>query len=249
MERYLFYKDSDVLFLHGDCLEIIPILSRYKISMVLVDPPYGKTPALWDKIIDFNLMWEKLNAVILPQAPILVFGIEPFSSLLRLSNLKNYKYDWIWDTVNKITNHLNAKKQPMRRHENISVFYSKQCCYNPIMREGTYISRKTKALQSKSFGKVTRPDVGRKAEGLNPVSILEFPSHKTNNRFHQCEKPVPLLEYFIETYSLPNDIILDFTIGSGSTAVAAKNLGRRCVGIDTDIKSLEIAKKRVLGEL
>ncbi len=156
-----------------------------------------------------------------------------------------FKYDWFWDKVNGIRNHLNAKKQPMRKMEIISVFYKKQPSYNPQMREGSYRSRKTQPGQSDGFGKVTGLDYGRDVKQLYPLDLLQIKSHDPNNSVHPTQKPVALLEYLIKTYTLENETVLDFTMGSGSAGVAAKNLSRKFIGIEKDEKYFNIAKERI----
>lgn len=233
--------------IHGDCLVEMSNIADKSVDMILCDLPYGTTACKWDVVIPFEPLWGHYKRVIKENGAIVLFGSEPFSSHLRMSNLKMYKYDWVWDTVNKITNHLNAKKQPMRKHENISVFYDKQSTYSPIMRtnEESYVSRKTKCLQSEVFGKVTKTDVGRIITEKFPVSILLFKGAETNRRLHPTQKPVSLLEYLIKTYTSENEIVLDNCMGSGSTGVACKNLSRKFIGIEKELKYFEIAKKRI----
>jgi DNA modification methylase len=233
--------------MHGDCLELMKTIPDKSIDMVLTDPPYGTTACKWDNVIPFEPMWIELKRITKDNAAIVLFGSEPFSSHLRLSNLKMFKYDWIWDTGNKITNFMNAKKQPMRNHENISVFYRKQPQYNRQMRDGAYTTRKTKIRQSDAYGDMSglSEDFGRKVDALNPISIIRFNGALTNSRLHPTQKPVPLLEYLIKTYTLENETVLDFTMGSGSTGVASKNLNRNFIGIEKDDLYFEIATKRI----
>lgn len=236
--------------MHGDCLELMKDIPDNYVDMVLCDPPYGKTPAKWDKVIDSELMWVQIKRVIKDNGAICIFGIEPFSSMLRMSNIKYYKYDWVWDTVNKITNHLNAKIQPMRKHEIISVFYKKQPLFVPQLREGKYTTRKTKSNQSDVFGFVNGIDKGRNVDGLNPVSLISFEGRNSDKKkqFHPTQKPVPLMEYMINTYTNENEIVLDFAMGGGSTGVACKNLNRRFIGIEKDENYFKIAKERINRE-
>jgi len=232
--------------LHGDCLEIMQTLEDESIDMVLTDPPYGTTACKWDSVIPFAPMWAHLKRIIKPDGAICLFGTEPFSSALRMSNIKMFKYDWIWDTGNKVTNWLNAKKQPMRRHEVVSVFYDKQTMFSQIKREGSYTTRKTKVIQHETHGKVTGVDFGRKVDGLSPCSVLRFDG-KFSGKVHPTQKPVPLLEYLIKTYTVEGDICLDFTMGSGSTGVACQNLNRKFIDIEKDEKYFKIAEERIYG--
>ena len=149
--------------------------------------------------------------------------------------------------VNGIRNHLNAKKQPMRVKEDVVVFYSKQPTYNPQMREGSYVSRKTTTGQSETFGKVSGTDSGRKVNGLYPIDILSINSHDPNNSYHPTQKPIALMEYLIKTYTDENETVLDFTMG-GSTGVSCKNLKRKFIGIELDKKYFNIAKERIENE-
>lgn len=228
----------------GDCLEKMKEIPDKSIDLVLTDPPYGTTACKWDSVIPFEPMWKELKRIRKDNAAIVLFGSEPFSSHLRMSNIKEFKYDWIWLTGNKITNWLNAKKQPMRGHEIISVFYKEQSTFIPQKRSGKYVSRKTKVIQHDTVGKMISTDFGRVVDGLNPISAISFDG-KFGGKKHPTQKPVLLLEYLIKTYTLEGETILDFTMGSGSTGVACKNLNRNFIGIEKDPTYFEIAKKRI----
>jgi DNA modification methylase len=244
--------------LKGDCLELMKTIDSGSIDAIITDPPYGTTACKWDSVIDFDLMWEQLNRIIKPNGAIVLFGSEPFSSALRMSNIKNYKYDWIWDKING-SNFLNAKRQPLRSSENISVFYKKQCTYNPqlIDREKKNI-RDPKKEYGSGKGTVygnTKPNFmfnqGReipltKGYPKNMISInnKEKETHPSKV-LHPTQKPVTLMEYLIKTYTNENETVLDFTMGSGSTGVAAKNTNRNFIGIEKDDNYFEIAKKRI----
>jgi DNA modification methylase len=232
--------------LHGDCLELMKSIPNKSVDMVLTDPPYGTTQCNWDSTIPFDLMWGQIIRVTKEHGAICLFGSEPFSSHLRLSNLKMYKYDWVWDKVNKFTGALNANKMPMLDYELISVFYKKQPLYNKQLREGTYKTRHggNRNTESTNFVKPLE-DYGREVVGLNPKRIISFPSHSTKDILHPTQKPTSILEYLIKTYTNENETVLDFTMGSGSTGVACKNLNRNFIGIEKDEKYFEIAKKRI----
>ena len=230
--------------LNGDCLELMQNIPDKSIDMILTDPPYGITACKWDSVIPFSPMWEQLNRIIKDNGAIILFGSEPFSSALRMSNIKNYKYDWIWDK--KITTgFLNAKKQPLRRIENIIVFYKKQCCYYPIMRKG--VKRVKSAKEYHSLDKIygTYKATTKINDENYPTSILEFSNADRTGKLHPTQKPVPLLEYLIKTYTLENETVLDFTMGSGSTGVACVNTNREFIGIEIDDKYFSIAKDRI----
>jgi len=205
-------------------------------------------------VIDFELMWLELNRIIKPNGAIVLFGSEPFSSVLRVSNIKNYKYDWIWDK-NKPTGMLNAKRQPLRRFENVMVFYKKQCTYNPqkTINPNGPEKRSLYAYNRENEGGETTGQIKQggvssdyEADKLLPVNIQVF--KKPNKPKHPTQKPVLLMEYLIKTYTNENETVLDFTMGSGSTGVAAKNLNRDFIGIEMDDEYFNIATDRINNE-
>jgi len=228
--------------IQGDCLEEMNNIHNGSIDLVLADPPYGTTACKWDSVIPFEPMWEQLKRVIKPNGAIVLFGSEPFSSALRMSNIKNYKYDWVWDKV-KPGNIFNSKRSPLIQHELISVFGNK-IKYNPIKTDLEKI-RITK-IYSKSKTQVS-PKYGDKRilKGKFPKTILKFSNANQKNRLHPTQKPVALMEYLIKTYTNENETVLDFTMGSGTTGVACKNLNRDFIGIELDEEYFEIAKKRI----
>ena len=234
--------------MQGNCLELLKTIPDGSVDMVLTDPPYGTTACKWDTVIPFEPMWAELKRVIKPNGAIVLFGSEPFSSLLRCSNLKMFKYDWVWEK-SKATGFLNSKKQPLRAHEIISVFYSKQPTYNPQMINGESYNKGVRKEQTENdvYGRFNQVEV--KSDGLRfPRSVQYFKTAESEGGFHKTQKPVPLLEYLIKTYTQENETVLDFTMGSGSTGVAAKNLNRKFIGIELDEKYFEIAKTRI-GEI
>lgn len=190
-------------------------------------------------------MWACIDKVTNKNTCIALFGSEPFSSQLRMSNIKNYKYDWIWDKI-KGTGFLNAKKQPMRNHEIISIFYGKQCIYNPQKTYGHQkkTSFKAKHLQTDVYGAVNNDYLYESTERY-PRSIQEFSTDTQNSSLHPTQKPVALLEYLIKTYTNENDIVLDFAMGSGSTGVACINTNRRFIGIELNKTYFDIACNRI----
>ena len=238
----------------GDCLEVMKTIKDNSIDAIITDPPYGTTACKWDSVIDFELMWEQLNRIIKPNGAIVLFGSEPFSSALRMSNIKNFKYDWIWDK--KVSSgFLNAKKQPLKRIENIIIFYKKQPTYNPQFEKRTESEIKTfKAKQSCNGGGTENYNKynlikTKEAENKYPVNII-FKNSKEKecnfkNRKHPTQKPVALMEYLIKTYTNENETVLDFTMGSGTTGVACKNLNRKFIGIEMDDNYFKIAEKRI----
>ena len=226
-----------IKLIKGDCLEKMQDIESGSIDMILTDPPYGTTACKWDSVIDFDLMWEQLNRIIKPNGAIVLFGSEPFSSALRMSNIKNYKYDWIWKKSN-IMGFLNAKKRPLKEVENVMVFNSK--VYNP---QGLKINTKGKNRRGK------QTEVTGKYKPVNLSTHTNYPRtiqpFKNERGFHPTQKPVALMEYLIKTYTNEGETVLDFTMGSGSTGVAAKNLNRDFIGIELDDKYFEIAESRI----
>lgn len=234
--------------IQGDCLEVMKSIPDGSIDAIITDPPYGTTACKWDSVIPFEPMWEQLNRIIKPNGAIVLFGSEPFSSALRMSNIKNYKYDWIWNKINKFTGFQIVSKRPMKDHEIISVFYLSQCTYNKQLRDGGYKTRVTVDRSSETIPiKNEKKDVGRIIEGLNPKMIIDIKGQNTlkSKQFHPTQKPVTLMEYLIKTYTNEKETVLDFTMGSGSTGVACKNLNRNFIGIEQDEKYFNIAKDRI----
>ena len=235
----------------GDCLEVMKTIKDNSIDAIITDPPYGTTACKWDSVIDFDLMWEQLNRIIKPNGAIVLFGSEPFSSALRMSNIKNYKYDWIWQKTQP-TGFLNAKKMPLKQFEIISVFYKKLPTYNPQLTDKKpenirKLSENIKAKESENYGKYKRSDDFRSIpiDKTYPRDVLNFKNSNIKKKIHPTQKPIALMEYLIKTYTNENESVLDFTMGSGSTGVAAKNLNRSFIGIEQDEKYFEIAKQRI----
>jgi len=229
--------------IQGNCLTEMQNIESGSVDAIITDPPYGTTACKWDSVIDFDLMWEQLNRIIKPNGAIVLFGSEPFSSALRMSNIKNYKYDWIWDK-NRISNPAHAKRQPLKHSENISVFNSHS--YFP---QGLQPCTK-KLGGNKSSNKgvaVANKKADYKQEWTNyPRHILNIKADNYGkNCFHPTQKPVSLMEYLIKTYTNENELVLDFTMGSGTTGVAAKNLNRSFIGIEQDPNYFKIAEERI----
>ena len=240
--------------INGDCLEEMDklIAQGVKVDAIITDPPYGTTACKWDSIIPFDEMWERLNKLIKPNGAIVLFGSEPFSSALRMSNIKNYKYDWVWDKKLS-TGFLNVEIMPLKRHELISVFgldnmrnmeYNKQMQRRITIRDNKPTGRDISNGDGKStYGK--HHSVGGEYDSRSPTSIIEISNADRNNRVHPTQKPVKLMEYLIKTYTNENETVLDFTAGSFSTGVAAVNTNRNFIGIELDKKYFDIGVKRV----
>lgn len=239
---------SEYKLYNGDCLEVMDKLIEegVKVDAIITDPPYGTTACKWDSVIPFDKMWERLNKLIKPNGVIVLFGSEPFSSNLRKSNIKNYKYDLIW-VKNNAGNFQLAKKQFLKYHENISIFYKKQPTYNPqgLIKLENPITQSNKGKAGK-LGHLSseKKRATYKQEYTNyPKSILKF--NRPSKPLHPTQKPVPLLEYLIKTYTNEGDLVLDFTMGSGSTGVAALNTNRRFIGIELDKNYYDISENRL----
>jgi len=239
----------------GDCLELLKDIPDGSIDFICTDPPYGTTQCRWDNVIPFEPMWLELKRIIKPNGAIALFGSEPFSSHLRLSNLKQFKYDWVWHK-NKAGNISAAKYQPMKYHEVINVFCEGRHPYYKQMIPRSESGKKRvdsggvvragfkEGLNSRNID--TTYDFSKYDKDLkNPSSVLKY--NRPTGIKHPTAKPVALLEYLIKTYTLENETVLDFTMGSGSCGVAAKNLNRNFIGIELDKDYFEIAKERIDG--
>ena len=236
---------SKIDLYNGDCLEIMKNISDKSVDMILCDLPYGTTACKWDTVIPFEPLWEQYNRIIKYNGAIVLFGSEPFSSALRMSNIKNFKYDWIWDKVNRYTGYGSCKYAPLKRYEIVSVFYKSKPTYNPQMMQGKPY-KKTGDYSSKIYGTDKIKKHGKNNGERYPFNILQYKGDDKKNGFlHPTQKPVALLEYLIRTYTNEGETVLDFTMGSGSTGVACVNTNRRFIGIELDDKYFEIAKQRI----
>jgi site-specific DNA-methyltransferase (adenine-specific) len=228
----------------GDCLERMKEIESGSVDMILTDPPYGTTACKWDSIIPLEPMWGQLKRIIKPNGAIVMTASQPFTSILTCSNLPMFRYDWVYDKPAG-TGFFNAKKMPLRNHESILVFYSRLPTYNPQKTQGH--KRKTavkKVVYSECYGKAFKKTSYDSTERY-PRSIQRFNSEKQKSNLHPTQKPAALMEYLIKTYTNENETVLDFTMGSGSTGVAAKNLNRKFIGIELDEGYFEIAKERI----
>ena len=245
-------ENKDYELWNGDCLELMKSIPDKSIDMILCDLPYGNTACKWDSIISFDELWQHYNRIIKDEGVICLFGSEPFSSKLRLSNFEMYKYDWIWKK-NKASNFINCKYQPLKSYENICVFSKMACTYSPkgnmkYFPQGIIVLDKPKKQRrtGKKQGEIyhSNPNVETVQTVSNyPNSIIEFNMEVKN--IHPTQKPVDLLEYLIKTYTQDGEVILDNCMGSGSTGVAALNLHRKFIGMELDEKYFNIAKERI----
>lgn len=247
--------------INWECLEEMDELIEQwiKVDAIIADIPYWTTACKWDSIIPFEPMWERLNKLIKPNWAIVLFGSEPFSSALRMSNIKNYKYDWVW-LKNSGGWFATAKKRPLKFHELVHLFYNKQCTYNPQWWEYSDSTKKRfkdweKVNRSKQLLKSTNKiqnwlsfeweqwmEIKR---GSYPKSFQKFNNDANNKRIHPTQKPVALMEYLIKTYTNEWETVLDFTMGSWSTGVWAVNTNRKFIWIELDEDYFNIWKERL----
>ena len=237
----------------GDCLEVMKSIPDKSIDAIITDPPYGTTACKWDSVIHLDKMWEQLNRIIKHNGAIVLFSAQPFTTSLISSNYKYYKYNWTWDKKSA-TGGQFSRKQPMRRLEDICIFYKNQCTYNPQLEnkekkyiryiKNDYLNNTEHIKDTKNFSpnSKTRTIPENKKYPSNLISISSG-SHKT--KIHPTQKPVALIEYLIKTYTNENETVLDFTMGSGTTGVACKNLNRKFIGIEIDDKYFSIAENRI----
>jgi DNA modification methylase len=229
----------------GDCLEVMPKIPDKSVDMILCDLPYGTTACKWDVVIPFDKLWEQYKRIIKSNGAIVLFGSEPFSSYLRLSNIKQYKYDWYWHR-DRASNHMNAKKQPMRNIETISVFNCSQ--YNPIMEywgDPSHSVGKAKGKVSKcaTTGNFNQMTGNTEINIKYPRTLRYFAI--PHPRIHPTEKPVALFEYLIKTYTNEGELVLDNCAGSGTTAEACLRTNRNYILIEKEHKYVDIARERI----
>ena len=251
-------KEDNLWLMKGDCLERMKEIPDGSVDLILTDPPYGTTACKWDSVIPLEPMWNELKRIIKPNGATLLFGSEPFSSNLRVSNMLEYKYDWIWDKK-RVSNPMMAKKMPLKNYENIAVFYRKQPTYNPqptkkntgkgFSNKGHGETHETETTGScKLITRRDYPDVGYPKMLLTEIKVI---NNLTTDKagLHPTQKPVALMEYLIKTYTNEGETVLDFTMGSGTTGAACVNTKRNFIGIERDDKYFDISVKRIRGEL
>jgi len=237
-----------------DCLEWMKRIPDGSIDCIITDPPYWTTACKWDSVIPFEPMWEQLKRVIKPNGAIVLFGSEPFSSALRMSNIKQYKYDWIWET-HKWKNPMLAKIQPMKKHETISIFWEWKIKYFPQMEKWTPYKLRWEHNKIKEHNIYAPWKAVWYAKDFDsskryPTSVLKFANHNQKaNSFHPTQKPVALIEYLIKTYTNEWETVLDFTIWSWTTAIACINTNRNYIGFELDKWYFDIANERIAWKL
>ena len=242
------YKDESMWLMQGDCLERMKEIPSGSVDLVLTDPPYGTTACKWDSIIPLEPMWEQLKRIIKPNGAIVMTASQPFTTTLISSNMKMFKYCWVWNKVLP-RGHLNAKKMPLRVFEDVAVFYSKPCTYNPQKTFG----HKRKVARTKYnkegdgsqvYGKESR-DTFYDSDERYPTGIIEISTANQHGKVHPTQKPVALMEYLIKTYTNEGETVLDFTAGSFTTGVACVNLNRKGIMIEKDLHYFEVGSERV----
>jgi len=239
---------------HGDCLEVLPTLAAQSVDAVICDPPYGTTACKWDSVIPFAPMWAEIKRVLRPRGACVLFGSQPFTSALVMSNPGWYRHSWVWDKK-RVTGGANADIAPMKAHEDVIVFGKASPKYAPQMGswENITLTRIKPALTKKSdsFSHANHYSPGREeklARGRYPDTVLRIPalgSWDAERTGHPTQKPLALLEYLVKTYTDEGDTVLDFTMGSGTTGHACMNLGRRFIGIERDAAYFAIAERRI----
>ena len=248
-----YYETDNGILYKGDCLDIMSKFPKSSINCIITDPPYGTTQNKIDVSISFEDMWKNIKYIRLNNTPIVLFGQSKFFFKLCLSNEREFKYDLVWNKK-LVSGFLNAKRIPLRQHEHIAIFYKKAGKYNPQMWEGKPLHSKGKSYKNKehknqNYGNFKQTEDIRVGETLKyPRSIIKFQKPHPSKAKHPTQKPLRLLEYLIKTYSNENNIILDFTCGSGTTLVACKKLNRKWIGIELNKDYCEITKQRIIKE-
>lgn len=239
----------------ADCFDILPKIESSSVDLILADLPYNTTKAHWDKALDLESLWIQYKRIIKPNGAILLFAQSPFDKILGCSNLEMLKYEWIWEKT-QATGFLNAKKMPLKAHENILVFYKKPPVYNPQKTQGhnpmhSYTKRPEVQNKTELYGEMKGTISGGGDTDRFPRSVLKFPSdkqkNKSNGTIHPTQKPLMLCEYFIKTYTNEGDLVLDNVAGSGTTGLACKNLNRDFIMIEKEEKWVNVIEKRIPG--
>ena len=234
----------------GDCLELMKQIEDESIDLVLADPPFGVTANQWDSVIPLAPLFEQYQRIIKPHGAVLLFGLGMFGAQLIMNAPKKmpYRYDWVWQKTAPV-GFLNAKKMPLRAHENVYVFYKHLPTYHPQMRLGfkPYEKRDNHDYVSSNYGLI-RGGIKRQSPGKRfPIDVIKFNNGNHSNMVHPTQKPVDLLQYLIKTYTNEGMTVLDNTMGSGSTGVAAVSLNRNFIGMELDKDYFKIAQERILG--
>jgi DNA modification methylase len=231
---------GDAVLYLGDCMEILPKLEP--VNMILADLPYGTTRNKWDSVLPLQELWTEYER--LCDGAIVLTAQTPFDKVLGASRLDLLRYEWIWEKAQP-TGHLNAKKAPMKAHENVLVFYDRVPTYNPQKTTGHLRKTATRIGASSNYGAQSAEPVTYDSTDRYPRSVIQFPTDKQRGAFHPTQKPVALMHYLIATYTNPGDVVLDNCMGSGTTGVACAQLGRRFIGIEKEPEHFAMARKRI----
>ena len=233
---------------NADCMDILPLIPDKSVQLILADLPYGTTSIDWDNVLPIDELWTEYNRIMTDNCAIILFGSEPFSSLMRTTNLKMYKYDWKWEKA-KATLHTLCKKRPMKSDEDIMVFYKQQPIYNPQMTIGDKYKGRNNTKNHKELKGEWLIGQGNRTNNNGtryPRTNIYFANENKAGQ-HPTQKPLELIKYLINTYSNENDMVLDNTMGSGTTCLAAKELNRKFIGIEKEVKYYDLAVARVFG--
>jgi len=249
LRKYTYWRYAKMInLMNGDCLDLMKTIPDGSIDLILTDPPYGTTQNKWDSVINLENMWDEVWRVLKPNGACVLFAAQPYTSVLVTSQIKYYKYEWVW-VKNLKTGNLNARRMPMGGHETLQVFYKKPPTYNPQKRKRTTEVKSGNKFNSKTsnYGAQKEEYLDRQSDEINPDTVLlQFKCvHNSSGKVHPTQKPVALLEYLIKTYTQEGETVLDFTMGSGSTLVAAKNTNRHAIGIELDETYFKIAQDRI----
>lgn len=237
---------EEIKLLQGNCLDLMEKIPDGSVDMVLADLPFGTTCNKWDSVIPLDSLWEQYHRICKPNAAILIFGQPPFSAVLMMSNMKELRYEWIYEKTNA-TGFLNAKKMPLKAHESVLVFYCETPTYNPQFSGGEPYNRRSGPKTSTCYGAFAAEYGSECRNRRYPRSVLKFSNSGIgkDRGLHPTQKPVALLEYLIRTYTNDGETVLDNCMGSGSTGVAAVNTGRNFIGMELDPGYFETAQKRI----
>jgi len=237
---------SGSTFVNADCFDVFPFIEDKSIDAIIADLPYGTTACKWDSILPLDKLWQEYKRIIKPNGVIILFGTQPFTTTLISSNIKQFRYELIWDKIRSATG-LNAKRMPLKTHENMLVFYTEQPTYNPQLTEGKPFD-KTKYNGQLELPNVTGGGVkiSKKNEGTRfPVSIHRYSQNwRRQEQIHPTQKPVELIEYLVKTYTNENDMVLDNTCGSGTLNLACLKLNRKSIGIEKEKQYYDVAVRR-----
>jgi site-specific DNA-methyltransferase (adenine-specific) len=234
---------NDIDLRLGDCLELMKDIPDGSIDMILCDLPYGTTRNKWDSVVPFGALWDQYKRIIKENGAILLFAQPPFDKVLGSSNIKMLKYEWIWEKDNA-TGFLNANKMPLKKAENILVFYNKPPTYNPQKTAGKpYKCKQGSGSSSWNYNEKQGGYLTENSGDRFPTNIIKF--NRDKSKYHPTQKPVALLEYLVKTYTNPGDLVLDNCMGSGSTGVACINTGRRFIGMELDQGYFDISVNRI----